>query len=238
HIAIGCAKLMGIKFPENFNFPYLASSFRSFWKRWHISLSSWIRDYLYLPILGVKVIDRNSKSQGGIETIQSQSVRNPTFALFATWALMGLWHGANWTFMLWGVYHAVFIYLERLVQKLKFIERLRTNLIGWLIVLPIAMLSWIPFRAASLAETFTMYSKLFQPSQYLHYSLRENNYLIVVILLLGVIISSGLTKIKLDLTKPWMIGTKIAFDSIKYSIMLFLVFVFLRPISQFIYFQF
>ena len=66
HIAIGCAKLMGITFPENFDFPYLASSFKDFWKRWHISLSSWIRDYLYLPLLGVKVINKNSKSRGGL----------------------------------------------------------------------------------------------------------------------------------------------------------------------------
>ena len=67
HIAIGCAKLMGITFPENFNFPYAARSFKSFWRRWHISLSSWIRDYLYLPLLGVEVMDPVSKSTGGLK---------------------------------------------------------------------------------------------------------------------------------------------------------------------------
>ena len=83
-----------------------------------------------------------------------------------------------------------------------------------------------------------MYGKLLQPSEYLHYSLRENNYLITVVLLIGLVSSYSLSKIKLDVTNPWMTATKIAFESIKYGIRLFLVFVFLRPISQFIYFQF
>jgi alginate O-acetyltransferase complex protein AlgI len=106
HIALGSARLMGICFPENFNFPYIASSPKDFWGRWHISLSSWIRDYLYLPLAGVHVHDR---SVGGLANATVDNKKNKT--LFTTWAIMGLWHGANWTFILWGIYHSIVIFL-------------------------------------------------------------------------------------------------------------------------------
>ena len=110
HIALGSARLMGIHFPENFNFPYLASSPRDFWQRWHISLSSWIRDYLYLPLMGAQVHDR---STGGLPTVESgRSGFTRTRALFLTWGIMGLWHGANWTFVIWGLYHATLVYFR------------------------------------------------------------------------------------------------------------------------------
>ena len=102
---------MGINFPENFNFPYAATSFKSFWKRWHISLSSWIRDYLYLPLKGAKVEDR---STGGLNIEKNKKIDKNNSALFITWAIMGLWHGANWTFVVWGLYHSILIHLERL----------------------------------------------------------------------------------------------------------------------------
>ena len=98
-IAIGCALLLGFKIPENFNYPYISQSFKEFWKRWHISLSSWIRDYLYLPLMGVKVLETTAK--GGIgNKLDQKKGRNKNLILFITWAIMGLWHGANWTFIL------------------------------------------------------------------------------------------------------------------------------------------
>ena len=117
HIAVGAAKLMGINIPENFNFPYVASSFKDFWKRWHISLSSWIRDYLYLPLSGVKVI--KTTGTGGIGEGSDTSKQNKNKALFLTWAIMGLWHGANWTFVFWGLYHASMIFLERKLKNFR-----------------------------------------------------------------------------------------------------------------------
>ena len=87
--------------------------------------------------------------------------RSPTLALFLTWAIMGLRHGANWTFAFWGIYHAFFIFIERFIPKkfnqFKFINKFT----GWLIVLPITMLSWIPFRAESLHQTFSLFMKSF-----------------------------------------------------------------------------
>lgn len=113
HIALGSARMLGIRFPENFNFPYVATSPRDFWRRWHISLSSWIRDYLYLPLAGVKVHDR---STGGLGHATLDKRKNK--ALFASWAIMGLWHGANWTFVLWGLFHATVIGAYRLLAPL------------------------------------------------------------------------------------------------------------------------
>lgn len=94
HIALGSARMMGICFPENFNFPYIATSPKDFWRRWHISLSSWIRDYLYLPLAGIKV---HGRSVGGLANATVDKKHQK--ALFFTWAIMGLWHGANWTFL-------------------------------------------------------------------------------------------------------------------------------------------
>jgi len=237
HIAIGCAKLMGIDFPENFNFPYIARSFKDFWKRWHISLSSWIRDYLYLPILGVKVINKNSLSEGGIEVIENKKKRNSSLALFLTWAIMGLWHGANWTFVFWGVYHSFFIFCERFIVKSKYVnKRLREN-VGWFIVLPITMLSWIPFRAESLSDAFQLYEKMFHIKNYSFYSLRENYFLIAAILLLGFLLAYYTFHWKPRKNKLSM-SVRFIGEILVYSTMLFLVYVFLRPISQFIYFQF
>ena len=108
HIAIGSARLFGIKFPENFNFPYLSNSPKEFWKRWHISLSSWIRDYLYLPLCNLKY---KIKSTEGIGNEAILAKKNKS--LFITWCLMGIWHGANWTFLIWGIFHAsIFIMLQ------------------------------------------------------------------------------------------------------------------------------
>ena len=109
-IAIGCARLLGIQFPENFNFPYFATGARDFWKRWHISLSSWIRDYLYLPLTGAKVT--NDGSRGGLGVTELKRDR----ALILTWLIMGLWHGASWTFVLWGAFHALWVLSERWLQ--------------------------------------------------------------------------------------------------------------------------
>ena len=233
HIALGSARLMGIKFPENFNFPYSASSPRDFWKRWHISLSSWIRDYLYLPIVGAKVQD---KSTGGLE-VALTGIRK-TKALFLTWAIMGLWHGANWTFIVWGLYHAVVISVYRGISSLKieFLQKVN-RLIFVLITLPAMMLSWIPFRAESLDVTFEMWSMVFNPYKYNSLGLRENLYLVATILTVGVLFASFVnSKIKCiasDESYTIKVG-----GILIYSIALPLIFIFFRPINQFIYFQF
>src|SRR5690606_9921181 len=98
-IAIGCALLLGIRFPQNFDAPYIARSLQEFWRRWHMSLSRWLRDYLYIPLGG------NRGSTGFV-------YRN----LFLTMLLGGLWHGAAWTFVVWGALHGGYLVAEREIK--------------------------------------------------------------------------------------------------------------------------
>lgn len=240
HIAIGCALLMGIQFPENFNFPYASKSFKVFWKRWHISLSSWIRDYLYLPLMGRKVHYGVVKSIGGLsEQVQKTEPgkQKATLALFLTWAIMGLWHGANWTFVVWGLYHALAVYFERILHRIRVLKPVQTPFIGWALTFPIAMLGWIPFRALSVEDTLIMFSKVLQPGLYLSYTFRENTYLIVLLLCAAASIAylADTYKQRFELFPQWV---RFAVSTTKYTVIAVLVFVFLRPISQFIYFQF
>ena len=238
HVALGCARMMGIQFPENFDFPYLASSPREFWRRWHISLSSWIRDYLYLPLCGESVRD---DSVGGLVDTRDRAGkggRNRDRALFESWAIMGLWHGANWTFVVWGLYHAALVYAHRKLRSRteRFSERVRT-LGGIAITLPLAMLGWIPFRAGSLGTAVQMLGKTLDPFAYASLGMRENNYLIAALVLACVIAAYFARQTLFPLLErhpaAWL-ATRCA----AYSAMIGLVFVFLRPINQFIYFQF
>jgi len=237
HIAIGSAKLMGIDFPENFNFPYAASSFKQFWKRWHISLSSWIRDYIYLPLKGVRIIP---KSTGGISISKKSYNGNTkkTSALFLTWAIMGLWHGANWTFVVWGIYHAIMIYIERLFDGWRnTLTHGKRKFVGIIITLPISMLGWIPFRAANLNDTFSMWSKVFDYKQYSFLGLRENTYLVAALMLILFYVGY----LYYHYLKPKLIQwyyTKNLIIIAEYTFLILFVFIFLRPINQFIYFQF
>jgi D-alanyl-lipoteichoic acid acyltransferase DltB (MBOAT superfamily) len=128
YIAIGAAQIFGVSIPINFNYPYVAESFKDFWKRWHISLSGWIRDYLYLPLTGQKVIVSNG--QTGIGNILSSDKSNTVkknYALIGTWAIMGFWHGAGWNFLFWGVYHAFFILIERRMTRFRWFNNVQSK---------------------------------------------------------------------------------------------------------------
>lgn len=239
HIAIGCGKMLGINISENFNYPYIATSFKDFWKRWHISLSSWIRDYLYLPLTGQKVIEKSTGNTRDInENDLEVSTARKNRALFITWSIMGLWHGANWTFLVWGLYHAALIFSER---KLVFIRNLFGKkypaILGWVVTFPLAMLSWIPFRAQNLTETFSLYSKVINPLNYNFISLRENVYLITFLILILFLFNYFYTfKIESIIKKHLVLDSVISV--FKLTLVIILTITFLRPISQFIYFQF
>lgn len=238
HIALGSARMMGISFPENFNYPYISKSPREFWQRWHISLSSWVRDYLYLPLLGAKVEDRSIGGLGAAARQKNSKGRHPFVALYITWAVMGFWHGANWTFILWGLYHATFIFLYRATEgyRERLPEMIRA-LGGWGVTILLTMLSWIPFRAKSIEETVGMYALLADPDKYTWLGMRENSYLVTALLMLGFLMvwfaHQNYGRIRAN-------STRLAFgiDTAVIGIAGSLVFVFLRPITQFIYFQF
>jgi alginate O-acetyltransferase complex protein AlgI len=141
-IAIGTALLLGFVFPQNFDRPYRAASIREFWRRWHITLSRFLRDFLYIPLGG---------NRGG----RWRTARN----LLITMTLGGLWHGAAWGFVLWGVIHGSVLVVEHVFRGRVSMPRW----LGWLIVFHIVVLAWIPFRAPDLSLAGTYVSRLVEP---------------------------------------------------------------------------
>jgi D-alanyl-lipoteichoic acid acyltransferase DltB (MBOAT superfamily) len=234
HIALGSARMMGITFPENFNFPYFATSPREFWKRWHISLSSWIRDYLYLPLCGATV---RGRSEGGLPTGSGQQHLS-TVALFLTWAIMGMWHGANWTFLYWGVFHAAWIFSYRrlggILQRLPSAVR---SIGAWPVTLILAMASWIPFRVETVSDAFTLHAKLLNPTAYTSLGMRENTYIVAAMVMVGMCLVH-LVKTRLEQPIAQRAYVWLAANSPVLGVQLALVYVFMRPVHQFIYFQF
>lgn len=232
-IAIGSARMIGIIFPNNFNFPYISTSPKEFWQRWHISLSSWIRDYLYLPLNKAKVFDR---SEGGLA--KATKIRGNYKSLFVTMGLMGFWHGANWTFLIWGIYHATVISIYRVIEpkKYSFPKWFQTSA-GILVTLPVMMLSWIPFRANSLNDALDMWLKIFNPLEYTWLGMRENVYIITFCVLIGFFIVYFF-KVKV---LPFITSIKyiaIICDIFLMMVVTSMVVIFFRSINQFIYFQF
>ncbi|MBE0534403.1 MAG: MBOAT family protein [Phycisphaerae bacterium] len=236
HIAIGSARLMGIRLIENFNFPYMACSPREFWQRWHISLSSWIRDYLYLPLCGATVEDRSAGGLGKAAGT-AKGVRT-TYALFATWAIMGLWHGANWTFVLWGLQHAAIIVVYRAGAPVR--ERLPQVVRvygGWAVTLGFAMLAWIAFRTQSVSDAGALYGRLLDPQAYLWRGLKEQTYLLTALMLGATVLCAVAQQYALPVIRRrrflWA-----TVETAGLAAITALVIIFLRPINQFIYFQF
>ena len=145
-MAIGMAKLLGFHFPVNFRRPYLASSITDFWRRWHISLSSWLRDYLYIPM-------------GGNRQGRWKTYRN----LMLTMLLGGLWHGASWNFVIWGGYHGFLLSVERLIRGDRPLKE------GWdwlypvkaVVTFGLVMVSWVFFRAADLPQSVAVIRQMF-----------------------------------------------------------------------------
>ena len=132
-MAIGLGKMFGFRFNENFNYPYISSSVTEFWRRWHISLSTWFRDYVYIPLGGNRC-----------------SVARHLFNLSVGWFLTGMWHGASWNFILWGVYYGVLLILEKYVfaSVMKKIPRPVAHVLTMVIVL----VGWVFFRAKTLTD--------------------------------------------------------------------------------------
>jgi alginate O-acetyltransferase complex protein AlgI len=144
-MAIGLGRMFGFRFPENFNYPYIASSVQDFWRRWHMSLSTWFRDYLYVPLGGNRV-----------------SPRRVYLNLVTVFFLCGLWHGASWNFVIWGLWHGAFLVIERATRPLRpssirqssSITQLPnhpiTKSLSHFYALAVAMIGWVFFRADTL----------------------------------------------------------------------------------------
>jgi alginate O-acetyltransferase complex protein AlgI len=136
-MAIGLGHMFGFTFPENFRYPYVATSVQDFWKRWHISLSSWFRDYLYIPL-------------GGNRRPPHRVYVNLVTVFF----LCGLWHGAAWTFVVWGLLHGLFLVIERAGLG-RWLDA-RSPILGWAYTMAVVMVGWVFFRADSAAAAAGM----------------------------------------------------------------------------------
>ncbi len=140
-MAIGLARMFGINFPINFNSPYIATNISAFWRRWNITLSGFLREYLYIPL-------------GGNRHGESRRI----FNLLVTMLLGGLWHGAAWRFLIWGGVHGVFLIIHGWSERLKL--RLPT-IVSWALTLFCVLMAWVPFRAAGFAAAAVFYRGLF-----------------------------------------------------------------------------
>ncbi|RHX92917.1 MBOAT family O-acyltransferase [Leptospira stimsonii] len=147
NIAIGTAKILGIDLMKNFDRPYFSSSVSEFWGRWHISLSSWFRDYVYIPL-------------GGNRVSTFRHISN----LLIVFGLSGIWHGANWTFVIWGLLNGIYLSLEVLIRKVFPKEKSKHNwfrILGILFTFHCVLLSWVYFRASSVGVAHEILSRIF-----------------------------------------------------------------------------
>lgn len=142
-MAVGLGLMMNIQFPQNFNSPYKSRSITEFWQRWHITLSSWLRDYLYISL-------------GGNRAGYLKTYRN----LLLTMAIGGFWHGANWTYLVWGVFHGGILASERFLKDKKW-NFIGNSYVSWALTFFAVNIGWVFFRAHSLSEAFLWLRKIF-----------------------------------------------------------------------------
>lgn len=141
-MAIGLGRIFGFNFPENFNYPYISKSITEFWRRWHISLGTWFKDYVYIPL-------------GGNRDGKYKQIRN----ILIVWLLTGIWHGANWTFLIWGLLFGIILIIEKIFLN-KFMEKL-PSFIKRIYVLFIVMILFIIFNAENISVALTNIKGLF-----------------------------------------------------------------------------
>ena len=229
HIAIGSARLFGIRLRENFNDPYLSRTPTEFWNRWHMSLSTWIRDYLFFPLATLR---------------RDMGWRN--LALVISMTIFGVWHGVGMTFLLWGIYHGLLLVAHRQVQQLH-----RTRLQGlalpgwagsflsWASTFILVSLGWIIFRANSPIQAGRMIGALFSPGTYTTLSLSPNFCTLVVLTVCGYFIYVASRELFRHLqTRPVVAHLVWWASPVSYATAILLVIIWSKQGSSFVYFQF
>ncbi len=223
-MARGSARLLGYRLPRNFAMPYASASPSEFWRRWHISLSSWLRDYLYIPL-------------GGNRGSRSQTERN----LLVTMALGGLWHGASWTFVFWGLAHGLLLVAHRrftaLRHRLPSLDRLLEGRIGGglsvVVTFVTVTVAWVFFRAQSMADAFTVLAGLLPPQGGRGLPIDRINFQLAVVAVgLGHVIASIGRKARVREVPPTIRGSLYA---VGFCATLLLA---VNPGRTFVYFQF
>ena len=217
-IARGLAKWMGYDFPDNFNHPYNSTSLREFWSRWHISLSTWFRDYLYIPLGG----NKGNKFQHHLN-------------MWITMLVSGLWHGASWTFVAWSGIHAFFLSLERIFGWTSIAKKSKTaKLVVWLFVMTQVLIAWVFFRAQSVEQGWKIVKTMFSFShQHLTGWDITGTIIILAMLIRELIVASGIQN-NIDWnSKKWT-----WVEMISYAVIIVTIIYFRGAGSEFIYFQF
>jgi len=230
-IALGTARLFGIELLQNFNYPYFSRDIAEFWRRWHISLSSWFKDYLYIPLGG---------SKGGMW----MRIRN-TFAIFL---VSGFWHGANWTFIIWGLLNAIFIMPSiifntnrnnlQIVANGKILPSLK-EMGAILLTFSLTMFAWIFFRANSVSHAASYIAGIFNRTIFTLPAMLSQKRVLITLAMVGVLLAIewigreekfALAKLGLNLNKPirWAM----------YYLIILAIMYFAGNEQQFIYFQF
>ena len=183
-MAIGLGRMFGFNFPENFNYPYISRSIQEFWRRWHISLSGWFRDYLYFPL-------------GGNRGSSAKTYRN----LLIVFILCGLWHGASWNFLFWGLFHGVFLVLERKILS-KWLKSC-SRIIGHFYFIFVLLNSWVFFRIEDISKVMdylkAMYFMAENPSSPVNLGIQiQIDSFFVFILVIGILFSTPILKTAKD----------------------------------------
>lgn len=220
-MAIGLGKMFGFEFLENFNYPYISSSVTEFWRRWHISLGSWFRDYIYFPLGGSRV-----KSKARL-----------IFNLFVVWLLTGIWHGANWTFILWGLMYFVLLTIEKLTG---FYKNDKFKILKHIYTLFFVVLGWVLFRADNLDQAWSYFGSLFGTTGVLVddsalFMLKEN----LIYFIAAILISTPVCKM---LYNKILVKHKLALAAVAVVLMLFFLisvtYIIKGAYNPFIYFNF
>ena len=220
-MAIGLAKLMGFTFPENFNVPYIAQSITDFWRRWHITLGRFMKDYLYIPL-------------GGNRVSQARVLIN----LWIVFLVSGLWHGASWNFVFWGAYHGALLVIDRL-----FLLRLTKNIftpINTLFTFFLVMIGWVFFKAPTMAYSFNFIAKLFTPVAETKANIELNTRFWVMLIIAVLICILPLFKISnklIDLEKKgWYLTLRTLFLMV--LLIISMLYINSSSFNPFIYFRF
>jgi alginate O-acetyltransferase complex protein AlgI len=227
-MAIGLGKMFGFRFPENFNNPYLSTSIREFWRRWHITLSSWFKDYVYIPL-------------GGNRMRSWRTYLN----LFLVFFLTGLWHGASWNFIFWGLWHGLFLILERATNGHHFFKA-GFKVFGHFYALSVVFLGWVFFRANDLEHGLSYLKSMFWQNSvildgsFVSYYMRTESIFAFFFALFCCLPEANFLKIrKASLSQKWPLPVQ--FVERLFLLLIFLIscmYVAVDAYNPFIYFRF
>lgn len=221
-IAIGVALLLGFRLGVNFRSPYKASNITDFWRRWHISLSGWLRDYIYIPMGG-----------------NAKGFRIQLLLLVTTMLIGGFWHGADWKFVFWGLGHGLLLVAHKLFMRWVPKDFSFLKPVGWVITFCCVALLWVPFRAVSMADAITVYKSIFSGFDFaIARQIVQNNPLLVAIFFLGAFLALMPERFKSEM-RDYFYGTRFVVKlGVLALVIQLLIQMRVQDVHPFIYFEF